>query len=132
MPSWSSSAAPSPGVSGRESSRGGEAVSSSASAVQAGETLPELAQVHWRRRVDEHALRRAGRLWTLSTVAHTVPFLVAALVLGVADPILLPFALLCLVHAWAIPELYAARGARVAKRVAFDQIGRASCRERGW
>jgi hypothetical protein len=46
-----------------------------------------------------------------------VPFVAAALVLGVASPILLPFALLCLAHAWAIPELYAARGARVAKPV---------------
>ena len=32
-----------------------------------------------------------------------------------AAPILLPFAALCLAHAWAIPELYAARGARVVK-----------------
>jgi hypothetical protein len=67
--------------------------------------------------VDERSLRRAGRLWTLSTAAHTVPFVLAALVLGVASPILLPFALLCLAHAWGIPELYAARGARVAKPV---------------
>ncbi len=37
--------------------------------------------------------------------------------LGLARPILLPFALLCLAHAWAIPELYAARGARVVKPV---------------
>jgi len=36
-------------------------------------------------------------------------------VLGAAGPITLPFALLCLAHAWAIPELYAARGARVLK-----------------
>jgi hypothetical protein len=28
---------------------------------------------------------------------------------------MLPFAVLCLAHAWAIPELYAARGARVVK-----------------
>jgi hypothetical protein len=44
-------------------------------------------------------------------------------VLGAASPILLPFALLCLVHAWGIPELYAARGARVAKPVASDRGG---------
>jgi hypothetical protein len=60
-------------------------------------------------------------LWTLSTVAHTVPFVVAAMVLGLAGPILIPFALLCLVHAWAIPELYAARGARVLKRVGAER-----------
>jgi hypothetical protein len=90
-------------------------VSAPATSASADRALPELANVHWRRRVDESALRRTGRLWTLSTATHTVPFVVGALVLGVAGPILLPFALLCLVHAWAIPELYAARGARVAK-----------------
>ncbi len=68
-------------------------------------------------------MRRAGRLWTLSTAAHAVPFVVAALVLGAASPILLPFALLCLLHAWGIPELYAARGARVAKPVGGDRGG---------
>lgn len=77
--------------------------------------LPELANVPWRRRADDRSLCRAGRLWTLSTTAHTVPFVAAALVLGLASPILLPFAVLCLAHAWAIPELYAARGARVTK-----------------
>lgn len=77
--------------------------------------LPELANVHWRPRVDDRSLRHAGRLWTLSTTAHIVPFVVAALVLGVANPILLPFAILSLVHAWAIPELYAARGAAVLR-----------------
>jgi hypothetical protein len=52
-----------------------------------------------------------------------VPFVLAAVVLGAASPILLPFALLCLVHAWGIPELYAARGARVAKRAGGDRGG---------
>jgi hypothetical protein len=52
-----------------------------------------------------------------------VPFVVVALVLGVAGPILIPFALLSLVHAWAIPELYAARGARVLKRVGAERGG---------
>ena len=35
--------------------------------------------------------------------------------LGLARPIILPFAALCLAHSWAIPELYAARGARAVK-----------------
>ena len=73
--------------------------------------------------MDDRSLRRAGRLWTLSTAAHAVPFLAAAAVLGLADPILIPFALLCLAHAWAIPDLYAARGARVAKRGQGDRAG---------
>ena len=52
-----------------------------------------------------------------------MPFVVAAVVLGAASPILLPFAALCLVHAWGIPELYASRGARVAKPVVGDRGG---------
>lgn len=59
--------------------------------------------------------------WTLSTAAHTVPFVAVAAVLGIARPILVPVALILLVHAWAIPELYAARGAAVAKRVGFER-----------
>lgn len=107
-PTWSSCA-----VLSREA----RALSSRAAAAPAavGGALPELANVHWRRRVDDCSLRRAGRLWTLCTVAHTVPFVLVALVLGLASPILLPFAVISLAHAWAIPELYAARGAKVAR-----------------
>jgi hypothetical protein len=54
-------------------------------------------------------------LWTVSTVAHSVPFVAISLLLAAVSPIMLPFALICLAHAWAIPELYAARGARVVK-----------------
>jgi hypothetical protein len=89
----------------------------------AGGALPELANVHWRRRADNRSLRRLGRLWTLSTAAHAAPFVGVALVLGLANPILLPFAFLSLAHAWVIPELYAARGARVAKCVSAARDG---------
>jgi hypothetical protein len=108
MPSWSSCAGRSPG------DRALTPVDAAAPA-RGGAALPELANVRWRTRADERGLRRAGRLWTLSTAAHAVPFVLAAVVLAVASPILLPFAALCLVHAWGIPEIYAARGARVAK-----------------
>lgn len=77
--------------------------------------LPEVANVYWRPRVTDASLRRVGRLWTLSSVAHSLPFVAGAVALGLAGPIMLPFAALCLVHAWAIPELYAARGARSVK-----------------
>jgi hypothetical protein len=77
--------------------------------------LPEVANVYWRPRVTDGSLRRVGRLWTLSSVAHALPFVAGAVALGLAAPIMLPFAALCLVHAWAIPELYAARGARSVK-----------------
>lgn len=81
----------------------------------AGQALPELARVHWRPRADDRSLRKAGRLWTVSTLGHTLPFVAAALLLAAAGPIMFPFAILCLAHGWAIPELYAARGARVVK-----------------
>jgi hypothetical protein len=75
--------------------------------------LPETAAVAWRPRVDERWLRVRGRLWTLSTAAHSVPFVVTAAVLLAIEPWLAPVAAIALVHAWAIPELYAKRGANV-------------------
>lgn len=77
--------------------------------------LPELATVWWRPRVDERRLRRTGRLWTLVAIAHSVPFLAAALLLGLLKPVTIPIGVALLAHAWAIPELYAARGAAVLK-----------------
>ncbi|HEY1521730.1 MAG TPA: hypothetical protein VGF70_01845 [Solirubrobacteraceae bacterium] len=83
-------------------------------AVPAG--LPELAAVHWRRRVDRTALARSGRLWTLCTAAHTAPLITTAGVLAALNPVTIPVGLILLGHAWAIPELYAARGAKVIRR----------------
>jgi hypothetical protein len=77
--------------------------------------LPETAAVPWRPRVDAEHLRRRGRLWTLTTVAHVVPFLLAGAVLVWLEPLSLPVALACVAHAWVIPELYAARGAGVVR-----------------
>ncbi len=79
-------------------------------------SLPELANVPWRRLVGERSLRRSGRLWTLTTVAHVVPPIAAAVGLAVLRPVLVPVSLILLAHAWAIPELYAARGAGVVRR----------------
>jgi len=77
--------------------------------------LPELANVPWRPRASPATLRRAGRLWTLSTVGHTVPFLLAAVFLGLAKPVTIPVGLVLVAHAWIIPELYASRGAGVVR-----------------
>jgi hypothetical protein len=79
------------------------------------EVLPELAGVHWRPLVDERELGRAGRRWTACTVAHTVPFVGAAAGLMALQPLSAPVALMALAHAWVIPELYARRGANVAR-----------------
>ncbi|MDQ3850355.1 MAG: hypothetical protein M3296_07060, partial [Actinomycetota bacterium] len=80
-----------------------------------GEVLPETAHVPWRPRVDDARLRRIGALWTLTTVAHVVPFVAGAAVLLWLAPLTLPVALACLAHAWVIPELYAQRGANVVR-----------------
>jgi hypothetical protein len=77
--------------------------------------LPETAAVPWRPRVGAAHLRRRGRLWTLTTVAHVVPFLLAAAALLYLEPLSAPVALACVAHAWIIPELYAARGANVVR-----------------
>lgn len=99
----------------------------------AGAPLPELAGVYWRPRVDRTALERAGRLWTLTTVAHVAPFLAVAVGLMLLNPLALPVSLAALAHAWVIPELYAQRGANVvrpkaragerAERIALGLLG---------
>lgn len=77
--------------------------------------LPELAAVYWRPRVDSSRLKRSARLWTLTTAAHTLPFLAAAGLLVALKPVTVPVALILIAHAWVIPELYAARGAGVVR-----------------
>jgi hypothetical protein len=77
--------------------------------------LPELAAVSWRRPMDAPRLRACGRAWTATTVGHTVPLLGAAALLLFLNPLTFPIAAILLAHAWAIPELYANRGAKVVK-----------------
>ncbi|HET8952070.1 MAG TPA: hypothetical protein VFN44_16230, partial [Solirubrobacteraceae bacterium] len=80
-----------------------------------GAGLPERAAVAWRAPMDERALRNRGRLWTLSTAAHSIPFVVTAGLLVGVEPGLAPVSALALAHAWGIPELYANRGAKVVR-----------------
>jgi hypothetical protein len=77
--------------------------------------LPETAAVHWRPRIDAARLRRRGHGWTLSTLAHTVPFLATAALLIALEPLSFPVAAIAVVHAWGIPALYANRGAGVVR-----------------
>jgi hypothetical protein len=79
------------------------------------EPLPETAAVYWRPRVDAPVLARRGRLWTLTTVAHTVPYLGASGVLLWLEPLTAPVVFVLLAHAWVIPELYAKRGANTLR-----------------
>jgi hypothetical protein len=78
--------------------------------------LPELAAVPWRPRASARSLLRRGRLWTLTTVGHVVPFVAAGGVLLWLEPLSAPVAFASLAHAWIIPELYALRGSNVARR----------------
>lgn len=77
--------------------------------------LPELASVWWRKRASDETLTRTGRLWTLTAIAHSVPFLAAAAALAALKPVTIPVSIVLVLHAWVIPELYAARGAGVVK-----------------
>ena len=54
-------------------------------------------------------------MWTLTTVAHTVPFLGVAALLIVLEPLSFAVAAVAVVHAWGIPSLYANRGALVVR-----------------
>jgi hypothetical protein len=77
--------------------------------------LPETAAVYWRPRIDAARLRRRGRGWTISTLAHTIPFLATAVGLMALEPLAFPVAAIAVVHAWGIPALYANRGANVVR-----------------
>jgi hypothetical protein len=95
--------------------------------------LPETAAVHWRAPMDARRLRRRGALWTLTTVAHVVPFVAAGVVLFLVEPLAVAVSLASFAHAWVIPMLYAARGANVlrprartgpaAERIALGLLG---------
>lgn len=80
-----------------------------------GAVLPELAQVHWRPLASAQSLRRRGKLWTAWMFAVTVPFAIAGGTLIALAPMTFPVAIMALVHAWVIPELYAFRGAGVVR-----------------
>lgn len=79
------------------------------------EPLPELARVPWRERTSEHTLRRSSRRWTACTAAHTFPHVATAGALAALNPLTAPLGAILLAHAWVVPELYAARGAKVAQ-----------------
>src|SRR3954471_22126212 len=61
--------------------------------------------------MDAARLRRRGRLWTLTTAAHVVPFVAAGVALFLVQPLAVAVSLASFAHAWIIPALYAARGA---------------------
>jgi hypothetical protein len=78
-------------------------------------TLPELSSVPWRPRLDAASLRRRGRLWTATTVAHVVPLLAVAVTIFVLQPLAAAVSAIALAKCWIIPALYAQRGANVVR-----------------
>ena len=58
--------------------------------VSTAPVLPETAAVYWRPRLDAARLRRRELGWTLSTLAHTIPFLAAAVLMLYARAALVP------------------------------------------
>jgi hypothetical protein len=71
--------------------------------------------VPWRPRLDAAALRRRGRLWTATTVAHVVPLLAVAVTIFVLQPLAAAVSAIALAKCWIIPALYAQRGANVVR-----------------
>ena len=78
-----------------------------------GARLPEVTEVWWRTPVDTRRLARIEALSAAYTSVYVAPFFVLGAFLIALEPLLAAVSLLCLVHAWVIPELFAHRGARV-------------------
>jgi hypothetical protein len=91
--------------------------------VSSAGALPELAGVYWRPRMTAERLRARERLWTLTTLAHVVPFVVVAIGMLLLSPLAAPVSLAALAHAWLIPELYARRGATVTRSLTPAEEG---------
>jgi hypothetical protein len=61
-------------------------------------------------RLEHHA-----RSWAVTTAAQVVPMVLVAALLFTLHPVAAVVGVILLAHAWAIPELYANRGAKVVK-----------------
>jgi hypothetical protein len=60
-------------------------------------------------------LRLYARAWALTTAAQVAPMVAVAAFLFTIHPVTAVVGLILMAHAWAIPELYANRGAKVVK-----------------
>jgi len=65
--------------------------------------------------MDGGRLALMGWSWTASTLVQVLPMFALATILVLLDPVTIAVGVIMLVHAWAIPELYANRGAKVIK-----------------
>jgi hypothetical protein len=60
-------------------------------------------------------LRMYGRSWTITTIFQVLPMTATGVLLLFIHPVTAVVGVILLAHAWAIPELYANRGAKVVK-----------------
>jgi hypothetical protein len=81
----------------------------------AGTGLTERQAVHWRTPASALSLKKRARFWQTWTAIVVFPFVVCGVALFVLEPLTFVVALASFFHAWVIPELYAARGARVVR-----------------
>src|SRR5687767_14242910 len=65
--------------------------------------------------MDAGRLRLYARGWTATTVFQVAPMVATAGLLLTLHPVTAVVGVILLAHAWAIPELYANRGAKVVK-----------------
>jgi hypothetical protein len=79
------------------------------------ESLPERAAVAWRAPMTPSRLRMYGRSWTITTLLQVAPMTATGVFLLFIHPVTAVVGVILFAHAWAIPELYANRGAKVTK-----------------
>jgi hypothetical protein len=79
------------------------------------QALPERASVSWRAPMTPERLRLYGRSWTITTLFQVAPMAATGVFLMFIHPVAAVVGAILLAHAWAIPELYANRGAKVIK-----------------
>jgi hypothetical protein len=79
------------------------------------QALPERASVSWRPPMTPERLRLYARSWTITTLFQVAPMTATGIFLLFIHPVTAVVGVILFAHAWAIPELYANRGAKVVK-----------------
>jgi hypothetical protein len=92
-----------------------------AAADVAASRLPEAEALAWREGVSERTLRRDGRRWTVWTASVVFLFVMPGVVLVWIEPLTFPAALVCFAHAYAVPRIQAARGARSPRPIGSER-----------
>jgi hypothetical protein len=83
--------------------------------------LAEAQALSWREAATERTLCRDGRRWTAWTAWVLFVFVTPGVVLLAIEPLTFPAALLCFAHAYAVPRIQAARGARAPVAIGSER-----------